>query len=106
MKERILEKIEKWTDIGKILNYTSNYGEVFSLVSRYGKVDDMNECNSQCKSKNLFAFELTDLYNYADSLNFTDFLTQKKTEDKMQGEFCFWYRRWDPVGLYSIDYTV
>ena len=86
MKERILRKIEKWTGKGVIFNYSSNYGDVYSLVSNYGDVEDMRECNNQCKSNNLFALELTDFYNYADPLNQTDFLFQKKDEDKMLGK--------------------
>ena len=92
MREEILRKIENWTDSGKIFNYISNYGEVFTLVSNHGKVEDVHECKQQCKSKNLFAFELNDLDNYAYRLNQTNFLTEKDIERTSAGNLFFFVR--------------
>ena len=54
-------------------------GEIFSCFFKIGATQNMTECENRCRSKNLFAFDLNDFYNFADRLNQSNFLGQRKS---------------------------
>ena len=54
-------------------NCTEN-GEIFSCFLKIGAAENMTDCKNGCRSKNLFAFDLDDFYNFADRLNQSNFL--------------------------------
>ena len=55
-------------------NCTEN-GEILSCFLKIGEIENFTECENRCKSKNLFAFQLDDFYNFADRLNQSNFLS-------------------------------
>ena len=59
-------------------NCTEN-GEIFSCFFKIGATQNMTECENRCRSKNLFAFDLNDFYNFADRLNQSNFLVERKS---------------------------
>ena len=76
----ILEIFNKncWMDIEAFQNCTEN-GEIFSCFFKIGATQNMTECEDRCRSKNLFAFDLNDFYNFADRLNQSNFLVERKS---------------------------
>ena len=64
-------------NIEKFQNCTKN-GELFSCFFKIGATQNMTVCENRCKSENLFAFDLNDFYNFADQLNQSNFLVQRK----------------------------
>ena len=59
-------------------NCTEN-GEIFSCFLKIGAAENMTDCKNRCRSKSLFAFDLDDFYNFADRLNQSNWLVQRKS---------------------------
>ena len=59
-------------------NCTEN-GEIFSCFLKIGAAENMTDCENRCRSKNLFAFDLNDFYNFADRLNQSNYLESPST---------------------------
>ena len=64
-------------NIETLKNCTEN-GEIFSCFLKIGAAENMTDCENRCRSKNLFAFDLDDFYNFADRLNQSNYLESPK----------------------------
>ena len=67
-------------------NCTEN-GEIFSCFFKIGAVENMTDCEDRCRSKNLFAFNLDDFYNFADRLNQSNYLSSEISTSLAKSKF-------------------
>ena len=68
------------------MRYFIENGISVTFATRFGRVKNFSECNKTCNANSLNPFQLQDFYNYADSLNKTNFLffkndTNSTTDD-------------------------
>ena len=55
-------------------------------ATRFGRVKSFAECNQTCNANHLYPFHLQDFYNFADSLNQTNFLYYKNSTNSTAGQ--------------------
>ena len=55
-------------------------------ASRFGRVKSFADCNQTCDANHLYPFQLHDFYNFADSLNQTNFLLYKNATISTDGQ--------------------
>ena len=55
-------------------------------ASRFGRVKSFADCNQKCDANHLYPFQLQDFYNFADSLNQTNFLLYKEATNSTGGQ--------------------
>ena len=73
------------------MRYYIENGISVTFASRFGRVKKYSECNQSCNANYLYPFQLQDFYNYADSLNQTNFLFYKSvtnsTDDQVNSTY-------------------
>ena len=66
--------------------YFIGNGIKVTIGSRFGRVKNYSECNQRCNANHLSPFQLQDFYNYADSLNQTNFLFYQNVTNSTEDE--------------------